>query len=208
MLFFSSYSKCPSIDDLFEGLRLVGTHFSVLEPVPVLNKKNGYVTLFHCSWRPAWCQLCDIRAANACGIHSWLKKFGVLCLNDSYTLFVWGQKHVTLKSCKKRSPRALPLVYNNALRMFCRIKPRYTPGFVYDSLRVTFNCFLSFFRQSEALHSSILCPLYECLRTGKPPPPSTSHTMPHPQHTYLCERTALEGRQLPQKWVIGMFSYC
>ena len=34
-----------------------------------LNKKPGYVTLFHCSWRPAWYQICGIRGDITCGIH-------------------------------------------------------------------------------------------------------------------------------------------
>ena len=50
-------------------------------------------------------------------------------------------------------------------------------------LCLTFNCFLSFFSQSAILHSSTLCPLYECRRTGRPSPPS--HTTPHQQHRYL-----------------------
>ena len=36
-----------------------------------LTKKDGYVTLFHCSWRSAWYQICGIRVAIACGIRGW-----------------------------------------------------------------------------------------------------------------------------------------
>ena len=49
--------------------------------------KTGCVTLFHCSWRSAWCQICDIRVVIACGIHSWLKKFVVMCLNKLVHIF-------------------------------------------------------------------------------------------------------------------------
>ena len=44
---------------------------------------------------------------------------------------------------------------------------------------------LSLFSQSEALHSSTLCPPYEWWGTGEPASPSTPHTTPYEQHTYL-----------------------
>ena len=45
--------------------------------------------------------------------------------------------------------------------------------------------FFVVFTQSEALHSSTLCPPYECGRSGRPPPPPTTHTTPYEQHTHL-----------------------
>ena len=57
-------------------------------------------------------------------------------------------------------------------------------------LCLTFNCFLSFFSQSEALHSSTLCPPYECRCTGGPP--STLHT-PH----HAVRATHVPGMYLP-----------
>ena len=46
-------------------------------------KKNGHVTLFHCSWRSAWYQICDIRVANACGIRGW-RNLEFYAWNSSY----------------------------------------------------------------------------------------------------------------------------
>ena len=66
--------------------------------------------------------------------------------------------------------------------VFGQIKPKYTRDCL---VCMTFNCFLSFFSQSEALYSSTLCPPYECRRTGRPPPPSTPHITQYDQHTYL-----------------------
>ena len=51
------------------------------------------------------------------------------------------------------------------------------------STLLDFQLFLSFCSESEMLHSSTLCPLYECQRTGRPPPPSTSHTTPNKYRT-------------------------
>ena len=68
--------------DLSEGLWLVGTHFFGASATPrSFTKKTGYLTLFHCSWRSAWYQICDIWSCY-CMRHSWLTKFGVLCLNQ------------------------------------------------------------------------------------------------------------------------------
>ena len=53
------------------------------------------------------------------------------------------------------------------------------------STLLDFQLYLSFYSQSEALHSSTLCPPYECRRTGRSPPPFTPHTTPYEQHTYL-----------------------
>ena len=48
-----------------------GDTFSALAPVLGPERKAGYVTLFHCSWRSAWYQLCGIRVAIACSIRDW-----------------------------------------------------------------------------------------------------------------------------------------
>ena len=64
---------------------------------------------------------------------------------------------------------------NRNIPVFGRIKPRYTRVRV---LCMTFNCFLSFFSPSEILHSSTLCPPYECRRTGRPLP----QTLNTPHH--------------------------
>ena len=95
-----------------------------------------------------------------------------------------------LKSTEQRNPRALPLV-ENALCLFLPHKAQYT------LLCLTFNCFLSFFSQSAILHSSTLCLLYECRRTGRPPPPSTPHTTPRPQ-------TAVRLQHPKSRWVQSM----
>jgi len=41
---------------------------SVLALVLVLHKKIDFATLFYCSWRSAWYQICDIWVTIACGI--------------------------------------------------------------------------------------------------------------------------------------------
>ena len=60
-----------------------------------LTKNTGYVTLFHCSWRSAWYQLPGMwRSSCNCLRHSWLTKFGVLCLNQlvwSYFTSTYGR---------------------------------------------------------------------------------------------------------------------
>ena len=65
---------------------------------------------------------------------------------------------------------------------FWRIKLRYTRVCL---LSIDFQLFFFVFSQSEALHSSTLCPPYGCRRTGGPPPPSTPRTTPYEQHAYL-----------------------
>ena len=40
----------------------------------------GYVTLFHCPWRSAWYQICEIRDAIACAIRGW-RNLGFKFLN-------------------------------------------------------------------------------------------------------------------------------
>ena len=41
---------------------------SPLSPVLGPRRKSGYVTLFRCSWRSVWYQICDIRVDTASGI--------------------------------------------------------------------------------------------------------------------------------------------
>ena len=72
-----------------------------------LKKKTAHGTLFHCSWRSAWYQICDIRVFapsstvhggqhytkyvtfEYCMRHSWLAKFGVTYLRtSSYALYL------------------------------------------------------------------------------------------------------------------------
>ena len=103
-----------------------------------------------------------------------------------------GQKQVYLlrlgpktgnSKIKYKTHSTSPAMFQSALYLFWgRTKPRYTRVCL---LCLTFNCFLSFFSQSETLHSSTLCPPYECRRTGRPLPLPTPHTAPYEQHTYL-----------------------
>ena len=70
--FFSSYSKCLLL--LLTSLKVCdwsGYIFGASGSPSSLRNKSGYVTLFHCSWRSAWYQICGIRVANACGICGW-----------------------------------------------------------------------------------------------------------------------------------------
>ena len=93
-----------------------------------------------------------------------------------------GQKQVHTKIKSKAHPTSHAIGPKRIVPVFRRTKPRYTWVCL---LCLTFNCFLSFCSQSEALRISALCPPCECRRTGRPLPPSTPHTTPYGQRTYL-----------------------
>ena len=48
-------------------------HIFGVSASPRSSTKNGYVTLFHCSWGSTWHQACDIRVVIACSIRAWRK---------------------------------------------------------------------------------------------------------------------------------------
>ena len=86
--------------------------------------------------------------------------------------------HPTIKP--KAHPTSPVIGPKRIVPVFGRIKPGYNRVCL---LCLTFNFFLSFFCQSEALHSSTLWAPYERRRTGRPPHP-TPHTTPYEEHTY------------------------
>ena len=65
-----------------------------------LTKKSVYGTLFHCSWRLAWYQICDIRPDNECCIRGW-RSSGFYARSSSYMyqVFIY-QAHHTSKDKK------------------------------------------------------------------------------------------------------------
>ena len=93
-----------------------------------------------------------------------------------------GPKTGAFQIKSKAHPTSPAIGPKRIVPVFGLMKPTYTRVCL---LSLTFNCFLSFFSQSEALHSSTVCAPYECRRTGRPPPPSTPHTRSYQQHTYL-----------------------
>ena len=97
-----------------------------------------------------------------------------------------GQKQVHTKIKSKAHPTSHAIGPKRIVPVFRRTKPRYTWVCL---LCLTFNCFLSFCSQSEALHTSTLRPPYECRRTGRPPPPSKRR---HTSDTRVCLYTSAE----------------
>ena len=88
--------KCPFIYTSTAWLSLtslkswlVGTFFRRQRQSKVLTKLSGYVTLFHCSWRPARYQICDILVAFACGVCGWQHLFGVYARFNSRICFLY-----------------------------------------------------------------------------------------------------------------------
>ena len=110
--------------DLFEGLWLVGTHFfGASATARSFTKKTGYLTLFHCSWRSAWYQICDIWVAMACGIRGW-RKFGVICLNQLVLCDTLseGKKNQQIRSFDRLSSRLVSLkltVFGSRFLAYC-----------------------------------------------------------------------------------------
>ena len=91
-----------------------------------------------------------------------------------------AKNRYALKSSEKRTHE--PCHWSRTYcTCFSRIKRRHIRVCL---LCLTFNCFW-FWGQSEMLHSSTLCPLYECRCTGRlpsPPQPTSRHT----SNTRIC----------------------
>ena len=75
------------------------------------------------------------------------------------TWAVWDEKQAHSKIKSKAHPTSPAIGPKCIVSVFGPIKPRYTRVCL---LCLTYNCFWSFLSQSEALHSSTLCPPYEC----------------------------------------------
>ena len=94
----------------------------------------------------------------------------------------WAKSGYIPQSRQRRTLRALPLI-QSALYLFWPDYAQVHPS----SSTLIVNCSLSFYSQSEALHSSTLCPPYERRCTGDP-----LHLPRHTSSTRICLRTSAE----------------
>ena len=88
--FFSSYGKCLTITDLFEGLWLVGT-FSALAPVLGPSPKNwlchphplfmAFSMIPNNMWHSGCCIACGINGWRSLGFYAWINSCYRICIH-------------------------------------------------------------------------------------------------------------------------------